>query len=126
MPSAKNNWNEIPYTSVNRCKAPDGTVHTDTIATLDKRTETSGDLGLSIAEGKARHWRIRRSKAHRIFGLSAGSDRHHARGLTVCEGRRSSLLIRSPVAVLKPALAAALSVVSVFRSCRQSRVCVRQ
>ncbi len=33
--------------------APDGTVHTDTIATLDKRTETSGDLGLSIAEGKA-------------------------------------------------------------------------
>ena len=25
MPSAKNNWNEIPYTSVNCCKAGDET-----------------------------------------------------------------------------------------------------
>jgi len=32
--------------------APDGTVHTDTIAPLDKRTETSGAIGLSIADGK--------------------------------------------------------------------------
>ena len=32
--------------------APDGTVHTETIGALDKSTETIGDIGLSIREGK--------------------------------------------------------------------------
>ena len=49
-PAAKNNWNKIPDTSVNRCKVPDGRVHVRRNVTVPNR--------VVARPGEAAAWRV--------------------------------------------------------------------